>query len=208
MISVVGGALRYVGDLEMSADDLRGKVRHAYSEVAAHPSAEHPFPVGRRLAEAVGYAESWLAATSPRALESFAGISCLPCFAEVPAGARVLDLGCGAGLDSLLLAGRAGTVVGVDFSAAMLAQARYAARAASIENARFVQGDAEALPVASGSIDVAVVNGIFNLNPARSAIFRELARAVRPGGAVYAAELVLSERPPDSETLREADWFA
>lgn len=192
----------------MSANDLRGRVRDAYSEVAAHPSAEHPFPVGRRLAEAVGYPESWLAATPARALESFAGISCLPCFAAVAPGVRVLDLGCGAGLDSLLLAREAGTVVGVDFSASMLAQATAAARAAAVDNARFVQADAEALPVAPASIDVAVVNGIFNLNPAREAIFQELARAVRPGGALYAAELVLSDRPPDPATLSETDWFA
>ncbi len=58
------------------------------------------------------------------------------------------------------------------------------------------------------SIDVAVVNGIFNLNPARDAIFAELARVVRSGGAVYAAELVLLEARPSAMPATDADWFA
>src|SRR5947208_3280116 len=68
--------------------------------------------------------------------------------------------------------------------------------------------EAERLPVSDGSIDVALVNGIFNLNPARAEIFRELARVVRPGGAVFAAELILHEPLPPTTRFSEADWFA
>lgn len=77
------------------------------------------------------------------------------CFAVSPAGAKVLDLGCGAGLDSLLVAPKAGSVVGVDFSAAMLAAARKSARSMRLLNVDFLQGDAESTPVQTGSIDVA-----------------------------------------------------
>lgn len=123
-------------------------------------------------------------------------------------GARVLDLGCGAGLDSLLLSRQAASVLAVDFSPDMLARARRAVSAAGAGNVEVRQGDAEAIPADDASIDVAVVNGIFNLNPKRTEIFRELARVVRPGGHTYVAELVLVEPLPPDVGGSDADWFA
>lgn len=72
----------------------------------------------------------------------------------------------------------------------------------------FYEAGAENLPVEDETIDVALANGIFNLNPARDAIFRELARVVKPGGAVYAAELILREPLPQKIRDSETDWFA
>jgi ubiquinone/menaquinone biosynthesis C-methylase UbiE len=102
--------------------------------------------------------------------------------------------------------GPSGSVVGVDFSQAMLARA--AARAAPAANASFCRAAAEQLPLAAASVDVALVNGLFNLNPARAAIFEELARVVRPGGRVFAAELVLREPGLTGEFTSPDDWFA
>jgi arsenite methyltransferase len=75
-------------------------------------------------------------------------------------------------------------------------------------NVTLRQGDAEAIPAPDGSVDVAVVNGVFNLNPARAEIFRELARVVRPGGSVYAAELILAGPLPPEAASSPRDWFA
>jgi ubiquinone/menaquinone biosynthesis C-methylase UbiE len=109
------------------------------------------------------------------AVEAFVGVSNVAVFASLPPGARVLDLGCGAGLDSLIAArrvGPAGRVIGIDFSDSMLTRAGQAAAALGV-NVTVCRGDAERLPLETGSIDVALVNGIFNLNPARTEIFRE-----------------------------------
>jgi arsenite methyltransferase len=187
---------------------LREGVREAYSGIARDPEGEHPLPVGRALAEGLGYPTESLDSVPAASVEGFAGVSCVPCFAEVTEASRVLDLGCGAGLDSLLLARRAASVLGVDFSPEMLARARGAAAAAGAANVALRQGDAEAIPALDGSIDVAVVNGIFNLNPARAEIFRELARVVRPGGSVYAAELILTATLPPEDASSPRDWFA
>jgi hypothetical protein len=75
-----------------------------------------------------------------------------------------------------------------------------------LENVIFCHADAEAVPIKTRSIDVALVNGIFNLNPSRTAIFRELARVLRSGGAAYAAELILREPLPPDVRSNETNW--
>jgi len=90
----------------------------------------------------------------------------------------------------------------------MLARAGQAVTEARVENVEFLRAGAENLPIEDSSTDTAFVNGIFNLNPARDAIFRELARVVRPGGAVYAAELVLQGPVPRAIQESETNWFA
>ena len=191
--------------------DLRGKVREAYSAAAHSPTDQHPFPVGRVFAESLGYPAALLDTLPSGAVEAFAGVSNVSLFAEIPEGATVLDLGCGAGLDSLVAARRAGPsgkVIGIDFSETMLGRARKAAQEAAVRNVSFEQADAERLPLVPASIDVALVNGIFNLNPARESIFRELARVLHPGGGVYAAELILARALPANVQQSDADWFA
>ncbi len=144
-------------------------------------------------------------------VDAFVGVSNVSLFADIPPGATVLDLGCGAGLDSLIAARRVGPngkVIGVDFSDAMLARARQGAKELKADNVDFYRSDSESLPLENDSIDVALVNGIFNLNPDRDAIFRELARVVRTGGAVYTAELILREPLPEDAKKNEINWFA
>ena len=191
--------------------ELRDKVRRAYSAAAERPIDEHAFPVGRRFAESLGYPRDLLAGLPSVAIEAFSGVSNVAVLANIPEGAIVLDLGCGAGLDSLIAAGRTGPkgrVIGVDFSDSMLARARSAAAEISAANVEFRLADAENLPIDGGSIDVALANGIFNLNPERQAVFKELARVVRRGGAVYTAELMLREPLPPEVRDSEESWFA
>jgi arsenite methyltransferase len=189
---------------------LRSAVHNAYSAAAERPTQKHAFPVGRLLAERLGYPADLLDTLPPVSAEAFAGVSNLAVSAAIPSEAHVLDLGSGAGLDSLILARRAGVagrVVGIDFSEAMLRRARQAAAAYGV-NVTFCLGDAERLPLDEASIDVAFVNGIFNLNPARAEIFREVARVVRANGHVYVAELVLQEAVSKPDHFTEAEWFA
>lgn len=195
----------------MDATDLRDAVREAYSAASDDPTAKHPFPVGRAFAESVGYPPEQLDSVPPAAADGFAGVSNVANFAEIPVGSVVLDLGCGAGLDALIAGrrtGPTGKVYAVDFSPAMLERARRAAREVNATNVEFIQADAERIPLLDATIDVAIVNGIFNLNPQRSELFRELARVVRPGGQVFGAELILVEPLPETERTSATNWFA
>lgn len=193
------------------AQQLREGVRDAYSAAAENPQAKHPFPVGRSFAESLGYPPELLASLPAVAVDAFAGVSNVAIFADIPLGATVLDLGCGAGLDSLIAARRVGPngrVIGMDFSETMLARAQQAATEVGADNMEFRRADAENIPLEADTIDVALVNGIFNLNPARDLIFAELARVVRPSGVVYAAEIILREPLPPETQASETNWFA
>ena len=191
--------------------NLREGVRRAYSQAAERPGDEHPFPVGREFAESVGYPPALLESLPAVSVDVFAGVSNVAWFADIPPAATVLDLGCGGGLDSIVAAQRTGLrgkVIAIDFSESMLARARRGASEAGIHNIKFDLGAAERLPVDDCSVDVALINGILNLSPTRSDIFRELARVVKPGGAVYAAELILRETLPPNVQADETNWFA
>jgi SAM-dependent methyltransferase len=195
----------------MDNAQLREGVRLAYSAVAESPQAQHPFPNGRIFAESLGYPVELLDELPAESVEAFAGVSNVSIFADIPAGATVLDVGCGAGLDSLIAAqrtGPTGRVIGLDFTQAMLSRATQSARKAGLAHVEFRQANAEQMPAADASVDVALVNGIFNLNPTRQQIFQQLARVMKPGGAVYAAEIILREPLPPEEQANVTNWFA
>lgn len=190
---------------------LRHKVRDAYSAAAESPESKHPFPVGRRFADSLGYPQDLLDELPAVASEAFSGVSNVSVFAELPEGATILDLGCGAGLDSLIAGrrvGERGRVIGVDFGRSMLERALVAVQEAGMPNVQLTRADAENLPLHNGSVDVAMINGLFNLNPWRMPIFQELSRVVRPGGIVYAAELILTSPLPTDDRESEDNWFA
>jgi SAM-dependent methyltransferase len=191
--------------------EIRRKVLNAYSAAAVCPRETHAFPVGRRFAESLGYPADLLANLPATCVEGFTGVSNVSMFAEIPKGSAVLDLGCGAGLDSLIAADRTGPegcVVGVDFSEPMLSRAQRSASEAGIGNVVLCRADAEKLPLRDESVGVVLVNGIFNLNVARQSIFRELERVVRRGGVVYAAELILKQPLTAEQQASESNWFA
>ncbi|MGE5239018.1 MAG: methyltransferase domain-containing protein [Chloroflexota bacterium] len=197
----------------MQIDDrrkLRDKVREAYSSAAERPAEKHPFPVGRSFAESIGYPPDLLDRLPAVSVASFTGVSNVSIFADIPEGSAVLDLGCGGGLDTLIAAERTGPegrVIAVDFSEAMIRRAEEGARKYGCRNVTFHVADAEELPLPDDSIDIALVNGIFNLSPFRERVFSELARVLRDSGSVYAAELVLREPLPVEPTCSLDNWF-
>jgi arsenite methyltransferase len=188
---------------------LREEVQKRYSMMALDPGGGWLEPAGRELAVALGYPQEWLATVPDVCVEAFYGVANLAQLATFAPGSVVLDLGCGSGLDTLYTAsqiGSRGRVVGVDSCEPMLDRARLAVVESNCQNVSLLSAPAECLPFPDATFDAAVVNGIFNLNPTREAIFSELARVLRPGGDVWAAELI-APGPPSFEDSDPESWF-
>src|ERR671928_938158 len=116
-------------DLQLDVELLKCEIKKTYAAVSQEPEGDFIFPTGRAWAEDLGYPEE-LARVPERAVESFAGVASPFSLGRLESGERVLDLGSGAGTDSLVAAqmvGRAGRVTGIDMTSAMLAKARAAA---------------------------------------------------------------------------------
>ena len=142
-------------DLEIDVDLLKSEIRKTYASVSKDTKKDFIFPTGRAWAEDLGYPEE-LANVPESAVESFAGVANPWTLGRLAPGQRVLDLGSGAGTDSLIAAqmvGAEGHVTGVDMTPEMLAKARGAATEMAVENADFVEAEAEQLPFADASFD-------------------------------------------------------
>lgn len=143
------------------------------------------------------------------AVDSFAGVANPWTLGRLSPGERVLDLGSGAGTDSLIasqMIGDHGSVVGIDMTPAMLAKARAAAAEMGVTNVEFVESEAERLPFADGSFDVVISNGVIDLIPDKDAVFAELHRVLALGGRIQIADVTI-QNPVSEEGRRNIDLW-
>lgn len=185
-------------------------VQHMYTEVANLPSKQFHFPTGRSACLFVGYPEEWLDRLPATAVESFAGVG-FPFRAEIiRANDRVLDIGAGAGTDTLTaarLVGPEGKVFALDMTPAMLAKLRKNVDLANAANVEVIAGDAESIPLPDASVDVITSNGVLNLVPDKPKAFAEIFRVLRPGGKAQIADIVVG-RPAGECALRDPKLWA
>lgn len=198
-----------VVDVDIDVEILKCEIKKTYARVSEQPGEDFVFPTGRAWALDLGYPPELLARVPDGSAESFAGVANPFALGALLAGERVLDVGSGAGTDSLVAAqmvGSAGRVTGIDMTVEMLAKARAGAAEMGAANVEFVEGEAESLPFADGSFDVVVSNGVIDLIPDKDAVFAEIFRVLSPGGRIQIADVTI-QRPVSDEGRRNIDLW-
>jgi arsenite methyltransferase len=184
----------------MHSAELKDQVREAYRNVDSSTAA-----VAHKL-----YGPEELAQVPESAVDRALGVGNHLRFAAIEPGQTVLDIGCGAGIDTILAARRAGPsgrVIGLDFLPEMLERTESAAAEAGLTNVETLEAEMEAIPLPDASVDHVISNGVINLSPRKARVLAECARVLRPGGKFWASDLTVveDELPPEVLT-HPAAW--
>ena len=186
---------------QVFVDTLRFEVSNEYAVVANDPEKGFHFHTGRRLADLLDYEDELLDQFPEKVIESFAGTGNVFTLGELKPGEYILDVGSGAGLDSLIAArmvGNEGKVIGIDMTPEMVAKARQNADQMAIHNVEFIHDYSEELPVPSEWADVIISNGAINLSPDKDTVFSEMFRVLKPGGRLQIADILVQKPVPNS----------
>jgi arsenite methyltransferase len=189
---------------------LRSEIQRTYADVSTQPDQEFIFPTGRAWALDLDYPQDLLARVPEASCESFAGVANPFSMGALRTGEDVLDVGCGAAMDTLVAAqmvGPTGSVTGIDMTPEMVAKARGSIAEMGLENVTIVEGSAEHLPFDDASFDVVISNGVIDLIPDKDAVFSEITRVLRPGGRIQLADVTI-QNPVSEESKRDIDLWA
>jgi len=187
---------------------LKSEIRKTYASVSQEPERDFIFPTGRAWAEDLGYPAE-LSQVPDHIAESFAGVANPFLLGRLEAGEHVLDLGSGAGTDSLvaaLMVGELGSVTGIDMTPEMVAKAQSGAAELRVSNVTFVEGEAEELPFGDASFDVLISNGVIDLIPDKDAVFSSIYRVLVPGGRIQVADVTI-QQPVSEEGRRKIELW-
>ncbi len=187
--------------IDVDVEVLRDAIRNEYAAVAQDPNGGFHFHTGRALTRIVGYQSEWLDGIPETAVASFAGTGNPFSLGPLKGGERVVDVGCGAGIDSLIAArmvGDDGRVIGVDMTPAMLDRARRAADEMGAATVEFRDGFMEALPVPDAWADVVISNGVLNLTPDKTEALGEMARVLKPTGRLQIGDITIDKPVPEA----------
>jgi SAM-dependent methyltransferase len=179
---------------------LNAEILRMYEEVAERPAGEFHFHHGREALDRFDYGAEALSRVPDGAVASFAGVGNPHLRGDIRPGETVLDVGSGAGLDSIIAAGRTGPsggVIGVDMNPAMLDKARRHAEEAGVR-LDLRQGTMEALPVDDGTVDVVLSNGVVNLSFRKRRVVEEMFRVLKPGGRLSITDIVSAKQLSES----------
>ncbi|HZW31918.1 MAG TPA: methyltransferase domain-containing protein [Isosphaeraceae bacterium] len=190
-------------------DDLRTSLIDRFRMAATTPASERKFPVGPESASRLGHDDAEIDALPTSVTDYFCGVGDPFSPGQPQSGEMVLDLGCGAGFDTLLDArrvGQTGRVIGIDRTPEMAATARRNADRLGSSNVEIVLGETERLPLCDASMDLVISNGVFNLCPDKPRVLAEVFPVLTPGGRLQVDDILLHEDVTPEDVAGEGRW--
>jgi arsenite methyltransferase len=185
-------------------------IRDKYSKVADSPQGLFTYPTGRSGIEGQKYVPELVSTLPEEVISSYCGVGNPFSLGPVNAGDSVLDIGCGAGVDTLIaaiMAGPTGKVVGIDIVPEMLGRAEANLAMTDLQNVTFRMVSGEDLPFADAEFDAVISNGVINLIPDKATLLKEVIRVLKPGGRLMLADQVAIGSVQKDMKARLANWF-
>ena len=181
-----------------------------YGKVAVSPEGLFKYPTGLAGLKALNYNPAIIQVLPTTVAASYCGVGNPFTLGPIREGEAVLDIGCGAGVDTIfaaMMVGPTGRAVGVDMTPAMLVRARESVQVMALENVSFEEASAENLPFEDGSFDVIISNGVFNLLANKHRALAEAFRILKPAGRFMVADQILVGQLPEDKKTRVKSWF-
>ena len=197
----------------LSTQDLKqihNGIRDKYAKVAVSPEGQFKYPTGRAGLEQLKYDAAIVSELPESVAGSFCGVGNPFSLGEIPPGSRVLDIGCGAGVDALVaskMVGPSGSVLGLDITPEMIQRAEANKKEIGAENVVFQVDRVQDLTGIEASFDVVISNGAINLIPEKAEVIEAAFRLLKPGGRLFIADQFLVG--PTSKDMKERiqTWF-
>jgi arsenite methyltransferase len=184
-------------------------IRAKYTKVATSPEGLFKYPTGRAGLEALKYDSEIIQNLPEGVASSYCGVGNPLNLGPIHEGERVLDVGCGAGVDTIVVAmlvGQTGTATGTDIIPEMLARAKNNLQVTGLKNVTFVEASAEKLPFPDGEFDVAISNGVLNLVVDKAEALKQIFRVLKPSGRLMMADQILVGELPNETEAKVKSW--
>jgi 2-polyprenyl-3-methyl-5-hydroxy-6-metoxy-1,4-benzoquinol methylase len=197
----------------LSTQDLKQihiGIRDKYAKVAVSPEGQFKYPTGRAGLEKLTYDAAIVSEMPETVAGSFCGVGNPFSLGEIPPGSRVLDIGCGAGVDALVaskMLGPSGSVLGLDITPEMIQRAEANKKEIGAENVFFQAGRVQDLAGIDASFDVVMSNGAINLIPEKEEVIEAAFRLLKPGGRLFVADQFLVGPTSKDVKARIQSWF-
>jgi arsenite methyltransferase len=200
-------------DPQITRDDLKkieAGIREKYINVSKSPEGQFTYPTGKKGLEALHYDKALLDQLPEAVVASYCGVGNPFSLGKINPGEEILDIGCGAGVETILavmMTGETGRAVGVDIVPEMLERAEANLEMTGLQNVSFQKASGENLPFPENSFDVAISNGAINLIPDKEATLSEILRVLKPGGRLMVADQVTAGAVQKDLKARVTSWF-